>query len=315
MTKHYVNKHGTEKPARQFTLASLQRLLTNPAYIGVRVYGKIGRGVTEAIKAAWEPLIDEELFQKVQARLQSNKNRYKPDEWKRYPFPLTEKILCGECGKNLGGKSVTSQNSKKHFYYEHARQLHGDGVNHLKRCRLERVKAEKMEEVVLKSLKTLIQDEVCLDHWLDIYAKGSQAELPEVKNQLTKLKRDIDTFENRSKNLIERLSDLPKEVSADGIYARIKQNQDRVEELKKTFFEVQSQERKFATQTVSREGLILKLKRSIQNLEKTPVEKCRRIYENLIKFAEVHPLKVKIGIYAPVVTSSTSVLSGGTSRT
>jgi hypothetical protein len=29
-------------------------------------------------------------------------------------------------------------------------------------------------------------------------------------------------------------------------------------------------------------------------------------------FAVVHPLKVKIGIFAPVVTSSTNVLSGGT---
>lgn len=41
------------------------------------------------------------------------------------------------------------------------------------------------------------------------------------------------------------------------------------------------------------------------------MEKRRGIYANLIKFAEVHPMKVKIGIYAPVVTSSTRVLSGG----
>lgn len=112
-----------------------------------------------------------------------------------------------------------------------------------------------------------------------------------------------------------RLSDLPKEVSAEGIYSKIKENQDRIEELKRTLVEVEGQERKLATQTLSREALVLKLKRSIQNLEKTPVEKRRGIYSNIIKFAEIHPLKVKIGIYAPVVTSSTSVSSGGSPET
>lgn len=315
MTKHFVNKHGVEKLPRQFTLASLQRLLTNPAYIGVRVYGNIGKVYSEVIKASWEPLIDEETYQKVQEKLQANKNRYKPDEWKSYPFPLTEIIICGECGKKIGGKSATSQNGTKHFYYEHNRKLNVDGSKHLQRCRIERVKAEKIEGIVLKSLKNFSQDEKLLDHCLDIYTRGTVSELPEVKGQLLKIKRDLETYEKRNKNLIERLSDLPQDVPADGIYAQIKQNKNRIEELERKYVEIQCQERKLSTLSVDREGLLVKVKRSIQNLDKAPIEKRRGIYANLIKFAEIHPLKVKIGIYAPVVTSSTSVLSGGTSRT
>jgi hypothetical protein len=40
----------------------------------------------------------------------------------------------------------------------------------------------------------------------------------------------------------------------------------------------------------------------MDEIEFIQVEKRRGIYANLVKFAEVHPLKVKIGIYAPVVT-------------
>lgn len=160
-----------------------------------------------------------------------------------------------------------------------------------------------------------VQDKNLLDHWLDIYAKGSVAELPEVKNQLLKIKRDLETYGKRNKNLIERLSDLPQDIPADGIYAQIKQNKNRIEELERNYAEIQCQERKLSTLSVSREGLVHKVKRAIENLEKTPIEKRRAIYKNLIKFAEVHPLKVKIGIYAPVVTSSTSVLSGGSPET
>ncbi|MBN8542039.1 MAG: recombinase zinc beta ribbon domain-containing protein [Deltaproteobacteria bacterium] len=61
--------------------------------------------------------------------------------WKRYPYPLTELLICGECGKHLGGKSAHGK-TRKHHYYGHPRQINSDGVTHLKRCRLELVRAE-----------------------------------------------------------------------------------------------------------------------------------------------------------------------------
>ncbi len=145
-SKRYTNKHGVEKGARQITVMSLQRILTNRAYVGLREIGVRTRKV-EVVKANWEALIELDLFNQVQERLALNKNKFKPAEWKRYPFPLTELLICGECGKNLGGKSGTSGSTGKHFYYGHPRQLNSDGVTHLKRCRV--------ETTVLESLKTL----------------------------------------------------------------------------------------------------------------------------------------------------------------
>lgn len=172
----------------------------------------------------------------------------------------------------MGGKSATSQNGKKHFYYEHGRKLSCDGISHLKRCRIERVKAEKVEDIVLKSLKSLVQDNKILDHWLDIYAKGSVAELPEVKSQLLNIGRELEIYQKRNKNLVQRLSDLPKDIPADEIYAQVKENKNRIDELEKNLVDIQRQERKLSTFVVNREALILKVKRSIQNLEKTKLD-------------------------------------------
>jgi DNA invertase Pin-like site-specific DNA recombinase len=303
-TKRYTNKHGTEKGARQITITSLQKILTNESYIGLRAYGKIGSRKLEVVKACWEPIIELDLFNRAQAKLHTNKNKYKPDEWKRYPFPLTELIFCGECGKNLGGKSATSENGTKHFYYEHARQLHSDGVNHLKRCRLERVKAEKIETIVLRSLQTLASDPATLDHWLDIYAKGTQSGLPSMQGRIKSIESDILTLERRNKNLVERLSELPSEVSAEPLYGQIKENSDKAIELRKTRQSLQTEEMRAITQSVDRESLLFRIKRTVQNLEKAPIEQRRGIYANLIKFAELHPTKVKLGVYAPVKSES-----------
>jgi site-specific DNA recombinase len=283
-TKAYTNKHGTKRGSKHITVTSLQKILTNPSYIGLRAYGKNGKRNLEVVKACWEPVIELDLFNQVQAKLTLNRNKFKPDEWKSYPFPLTELVVCGECGKNLGGKSATSQNGGKHFYYAHARGLHSDGVNHLKRCRLERVKAERIEGIVLKSLKSLIEDPKILDFWLTVYAKGTATELPGIQGRIMSMEKEIGQLAKRNKNLVERLSELPTEVPADSLFAQIKENSEKSKELTATLENLHTDEKRITTQAVNRDGLLFRIKRTIQNLEKAPPEQRRGIYASLIKF-------------------------------
>ncbi len=111
---------------------------------------------TDVLNANWPALVDVETFNRVQARLTKNRKRFKPDQWKRYPYPLTELLICGECGKQLGGKSSHGK-IRQHAYYGHPRQINSDGVTHLKRCRLERVRAERIETTRQKTANRSIQ--------------------------------------------------------------------------------------------------------------------------------------------------------------
>ena len=302
--KAYTNKHGIAKAGRQITFSGLQRILTNRAYVGIREIG-VSRGKKlELVKAAWKPLISDDLFQQVQERLHLNKNKMKPYERKNYAFPLTEILVCGECGKHLGGKSGTSQTGDKHFYYGHPRQLKNDGVNHIRRCKLESVRVEKIEEIVLKSLKKLLTDEKLIDHFLDIYLKGNQSNLPALKGKIKTIENDILTLERRNQNLVERLSELPKEIAADQLYGQMKINSDQVVTLKTSLASLKAEEYQTGHQDVSRDGLLFKIKRTVQNLEKAPIEKHKAIYGSLIKFAELHSTKVRMGVYAPVLNQT-----------
>jgi len=70
--KKYTNKHGIEKGGKTFSVDTLQSLLTNKAYIGVKEF-KHKDGRLEEIKAVWPAIIDKETFQKAQVRLSKKK--------------------------------------------------------------------------------------------------------------------------------------------------------------------------------------------------------------------------------------------------
>ncbi len=313
-SKKFTNKHGLEKGGGHFTVPSLQRILTNKAYIGLRAIDKT-KSKTEVVKANWAPIIDLEVFNKVQERLALNKNKYKPEEWKKYPFPLTELLICGECGKHLGGKSGHGRNGK-HFYYGHPRQLNSDGITHLKRCSLENVRAPKMEEIILGSLKKLISDPALLGQWLKIYAEKNNSEVPALEGRLKNLEQEIVGQQKRLDNLVVRLSDLPKEIPADQIYKQIKSLTEKIKELGSTRENLTQQKSHMTTGAINQEHLMFRVRRTIANLEKVPVENRRPIYSNLIEFAELHPTKIKLGVYAPLVREgSCNVTSGASGET
>jgi site-specific DNA recombinase len=307
-SKKFTNKHGREKGGGHFTVPSLFRILTNQSYIGLREFGQPSKE-SETVKASWSAIVDSEIFASVQTRLASNRNRFKPDEWKRYPYPLTELLICSECGKHLGGKSAHGKN-KKHHYYGHPRQINSDGVTHLKRCRLERVRAERIEDILLVSLKKLLSTSGLIEHWLEVYAKGTNSEIPALEGRLKSLASDIDSKTRRVQNLVTRISELPSEIPADPFFAQIKELNASIAILKSTRAELQSKSVQFQLQSIDRNALVQKIERTIQSLEKTPVEKRRPLYANLIEFAELHPTKIRVGLYAP----TTPVVTGEPDR-
>jgi DNA invertase Pin-like site-specific DNA recombinase len=305
--KRFTNKHGLDKGGGHFTITALQRTLTNKAYIGLREIDK-SKGKTEVVKATWPAILDLEIFNKVQERLQLNKNKYKPEEWKKYPFPLTELLVCGECGKHLGGKSGHGRNGK-HFYYGHPRQLNRDGITHLKRCTLENIRAPRMEEIILQSLKKLIDDPALLKTWLEIHAAQTSSEMPGIEGRLKTVETDISTNHRRLENLTSRLADLPKEIPADAIYKQIQAINDKLKELENVKSKLAIEQSRVSAGTVDTTELLFRVKRVINSLEKAPVEDRRPIFANLIKFAEVYPTKIRLGVYAPAVPTAFSQIS------
>lgn len=312
-SKRYTNKHGIEKGGGHFTVPSLFRILTNRAYIGIREINK-SKNEVEVVQASWAAIVDEKLFEKVQKRLASNKNKYKPDEWKKYPYPLTERLVCGECGKKLGGKSAHGKN-RKHHYYAHPRQLHSDGVSQNKRCRVETVRAERMEDILLKAIKNLLQTPGLIEKWLEVYATSNNSEIPALEGKLRKIESEIEQKHKRVKNLVQRIADLPPEISADSFYSQMKEWNQKILDLQNAKKELLVQTTQLKNGAIDKMGLIEKLKRTIARLEEVPVEHRRPLYSNIIEFAEIHPTKIRMGLNAPTLPESQYKATGTDSST
>lgn len=295
--KSYTNKHGLEKGGKTFSVDTLQSLLTNKAYIGIKEL-RHKDSSSEDIKAVWPAIIDKDVFQKVQERLAKNKNRYKPESWKVYPFPLTELVQCGECGKSLGGKSGTGR-KEKHHYYGHAQIKNPFTKETAHQCQVKNIRAPRLEEIITKSLRNLLNDPSLIEKWIDIYRSKTSSELPELQNRAKLLDQEIQNVTKKISNLVQRVAELPAEVPADPFYEQIKQLNQKLTEAKIAKEKLKTKEMDLNGQDIDQEGLKAKIERTLKNLEQVPKEKQRPIFTNLVKFIEIHPMKIKIGMYAP----------------
>ena len=301
--KKYTNKHGLEKGGKPFSVDTLQSLLTYKIYIAKREV-KEKSGEVSHIQAAWLPIIDEVTFNQVQERLTKNKNKYKPDEWKNHPFSLTELLVCGECGKPMGGKSGTGR-KEKHFYYGHAQIKNPFTKENTHQCQIKNVRAPRMEEIVLKSLKQLLNDPQLIQKWVQIYRSNVSQDLPQVQSRQKQLDLDIQVISKKINNLVQRVSELPTDLPADLFFEQIKQLNLKIQDMKKAKENLAKQTHELMKHELDEKGLVEKIRKTIERLDTTPPEKQRPILGNLIKFIEIHPMKIKIGLFAPVKATGT----------
>ena len=95
----------------------MRRILTNRAYIGEYSYSG------HVIPNGMPRIIDDDLFERVQARLEDNKRggkgaRRKIDqEADIADYWLSGHIYCGVCGETMQGISGTGKSGKRHYYY------------------------------------------------------------------------------------------------------------------------------------------------------------------------------------------------------
>ncbi len=124
------------------------------------------------------------------------------------------------------------------------------------------------------------------------------------------LTSDIDTKTRRVQNLISRISELPQEIPADPFFEQIKELNTSLAGLKSVRAELQSKSVQFQMNAIDRQALVKKIERTIESLETTPVKKRRPLYANLIQFAELHPTKIRVGLFAPVKPTSVDDQNG-----
>jgi site-specific DNA recombinase len=215
---------GRMKRLSHFTVDTLHRILTNPAYKGARRF--VDRGEIKEVAAAWPEIIEPSQFDRVQEILKQNCHK-KPSSKTRYPYLLSGLTRCMTCGDYMPGKSAHG-NGGKIGYYEHAWATKRNSTLTKKTfsCAPHRVQAKILEPVVKEQVRSL------LFHESTVRALLEEANLVHAQNQdgkeIKTLKSKLCGFDSQLGALAEHLSKLPKSVSPAPIFKQM----ERIEELK-----------------------------------------------------------------------------------
>ncbi|MBQ3428066.1 MAG: recombinase family protein [Clostridia bacterium] len=201
----YLNKHGYRNAVnKEFTNNSIYSILGNVRYTGTYKYDDI------VIPDAIPVIISKETFEKAQKTKNKNRTTLRRHYSER-AYPLATKLFCSCCNSMMIGVSGTG-NGGRYYYYR--------CQNHKKKlCPVKNVRAEPLEELVVKALSKMILDddkvrEIALKLYEANEAERDRSMIQSLEKQLEDCEAGIDNITKAiesgvlSKSLTNRLSEL-----------------------------------------------------------------------------------------------------------
>lgn len=186
-------------------------ILKNQTYLGCVVSGKseqispkVKKGLKKEksqyiiVENTHEPIINKELWDKVQARL----NTYKIDNKKKYDYILKDLVYCSQCGSSVSFQHIVRKDKKGKIYWEGSRGICKQRLKNKILCENRQVG----ENVLLRAIKTKIKEEI----------ESIEFTPKELKNIYNSAKRkninNEKTIEDEIKEKTERLCQIEKEI-------------------------------------------------------------------------------------------------------
>jgi len=144
---------------RPLTRGNLYLILRNPVYIGLVVH----KGTTHP--GLHEPIIERELWDRVQEMLAANRNAHRRQSRSRIPSPLAG-IVFDSAGERLA-PSHNNTRGLRFRYYVSQTFVRGRPRND-ERGKRWRIPAAELEQTVLTAVRSLLEDESSLSEILDL---------------------------------------------------------------------------------------------------------------------------------------------------
>ena len=133
-----------------FNKSSLHMMLKNRKYIGEYKYKDI------VIPGGIPPIISEDVFKKVQQRMQRNKHAPAKEKAK-INYLLSTKLFCGKCGALMLGESGYGYKNNMYHYYKCA------NTKRRKICDKKAVRKDWIEDLVINLTKEFVLNDDVID--------------------------------------------------------------------------------------------------------------------------------------------------------
>ena len=282
---------GSRMRVGHFLVDNVQKILRNKAYIGIKVYTQ--KSEAKEVKAAWDAIIDEVVFNRVNEMLTKNKSRLKPIRGEnRYPYLLSGVSFCMTCGDYMPGKSATGRSGKVP-YYEHSWAFKRDSCLTKKtfKCNPHRVQEKILGPLVWNEFLRLIDNNQFIlnlrEKIKELHAGNDSAK------DYDRLKAKLYGLNSQLDSLAERIAILPKAVSPGPLFKqmeKIENYKNEIEEQLLSVREINLDEKLVSLETFSDFRQIVKESLS----ENTDMNIRKMILQKFIKRVEIGPDSVKI---------------------
>ena len=251
-TKEYVTQTGKLHAGRDFVFTSMRHLLTCYAYIGKTEINKRKKHKDQSklpeeerykiADAAWEGIVPEEKFHKVQQLLKKNcLHKHNGTTRLRHNYLLNGGLLrCQKCGSAMEGRSGNGKMKKKYYYYI--------CVN--RECRFS-VSAGEIEGVITDRIREIAFNDGVMEDLVQQNNNWLRVELPSLYKRRRLQAKELEKINTTARMIMDHL--LPEGGGPGAVFIR-----EELDKLGKKREEI--------------EGAVKKLDRQIERIEKKAVQ-------------------------------------------
>lgn len=224
-----LNSRGLRtSTGKEFNKNSFHTMFKNLKYMGVYSFSSKDPDLKDIYNKNGIPaIINEELFEKVQKRIESNKHKKSKKRLDDIYFLLSGKAFDGNCGGSFVGDSGTSKNGETYYYYTCSNKKRRKG------CKIKSVRKEWFEDIVVEATRRLVLDDKLIESigdWIvqlqeknidNTMLKVAEKELQHVQSSIKNIMNAIeqgivtDTTRERLLELEARQAQLQSEVKIE----------------------------------------------------------------------------------------------------
>ena len=211
-----LNKLGYKtKKGNDFSVGSIREILTNPVYIGKVRYNvrqnwseKRRRNInanpiiTDGIH---EPIIDEGVWDKVQAIMESKKG--KPSRIYDGEYPLTGILRCPKCGAGMVISRTTNKladGTKKRIVYYCCGAWKNKGTSV---CNSNTIRVEKANEYVFNKLSSVLSNDEMIKSIVRNINKERIKRVDPSKSELERIDKEQENIDKKKRKIFEAYED------------------------------------------------------------------------------------------------------------
>ena len=196
-----LNRHGVTVRGKRFSVASVHNILTRTTYAGTHFFDRRdSRTKTWKSRDDWIPvrvpaIIDEEMFDRVQATLKARNPKVTPPRVVSGPILLTGLARCATCGAAM---TLRTGKSGRYRYYTCSRQA----IQGKTGCKGRSIRMEKLDGLILDEMAQQLFAADRLMVLLKEYLDRSEVAQSGRREKLRLLRAEVTEIDGRLRNLL-----------------------------------------------------------------------------------------------------------------